>query len=114
MRENIALHQGACIIALDDHNNAIGFITGWLEGGDGLDSGNYHSGGISDVFVLLNWRGQGVFTAMLAEMAAHFRAQGMTRMETYTLGMNRAMQDILARSGFAPHKVYYEISLNAP
>lgn len=111
VRENITARQGAAILALDNEGKAIGFINGWLDGGDGLDADYPQSGSISDAYVVPLFREQGVFKKLNQAMATHFKSQGVLRMETYTLGNNLAMQEILKKAGFTPHKVFFEIKL---
>ena len=111
VRENIAQHQGTCLVAVNEEGIVLGFMTGWVDGGDGLDK-HSRTGAISDAYVAPPYRNRSLFKGMLAEMARHFAViGGLQRLTLDTLGTNRNMQTVLSRSGFSQHKIYYEISL---
>jgi RimJ/RimL family protein N-acetyltransferase len=53
------------------------------------------------------WQGQGLATALLHELAAYARAQGIERLVALTMGSNVRMLDVLHNCGF-PCRTRYE------
>lgn len=110
VKENIAKHQGICLLAYENEmQEAIGYLAAWVESGDGLDKGSNKIGWIGDAFVHEEHRGKGIFTSLLELAIKHFHDLGIQRIGTDTLGTNTAMQEILQKRGFTPHKIVYEI-----
>ena len=112
IREKIIDHHGICLIAKDQNNQAIGFMNGWIENGDGLDQGDNRIGYISDAYIIPQCRNVFLFKKMGKMIAAHFANLGIQKLSFDTLGTNIRMQTLFIRSGFLPHKVIFEIDLS--
>lgn len=112
VRQNITEQNGLCLLALDHNNQAIGFMNGWIENGDGLDQGDNRLGYISDAYIKPEFRNAFLFKQIGKEMAAHFLALGISRLSFDTLGNNTRMQRLFIRFGFMPHKVIFQLEID--
>ncbi len=114
LKDNVTAKNGIALLALDDKNNAIGFLTGWVVDSDGLDSGCGQVGEISDAYIKPAYRNFYTFKTMGRIAAQHFAAKGLDRLTFSTLATNTRMQELFIKSGFKPHKVSFEIKLIDP
>ena len=110
LKENIIQNNGVCLLAWNN-DIAVGFISGWITKGDGLDQGDNRIGYICDCFVLPEHRNQKVFKSLLSEMINYFHVRDIKNISTDTLGSNQDMQMVLEKSGFKIHRVIYEMPI---
>jgi len=111
IREKITGNDGLCVMAWDENNQAVGFMNGWIENGDGLDEGDNRIGYISDAYIIPQYRNVFLFKKMGGRMAEHFRKLDIQRMSFDTLGTNIRMQKLFLHAGYVPHKIIFEILL---
>ncbi|MBP5858863.1 GNAT family N-acetyltransferase [Marivibrio halodurans] len=104
----VADHLGCCLIAEasgEEGGAAIAFLIGFVE----EDEGHYLTvdyaapAHISDLYVVVDWRGRGVAEAMMEAAEAHFRALGVRRMTISYVAGNEPAARAYEKRGFAPY-----------
>lgn len=110
IQNNIKNKNGAAFIAMDGMK-PVGFASGWVVSGDGLDEGDNRIGYLSDAFVLEEYRKQDIYKQMIEARKQHFASLDISRLMVDTLGTNTDMQNILKKTGFSIHKIVYEMKI---
>lgn len=110
VRDNVRDKDGAAFLALDG-DQPVGFGSGYVVLGDGLDEGDNRRGYFSDAFVVEQYRGRGIYKKLVDARIKHFSCMGVSRVMVDTLGTNTQMQKILEKTGFSVHKIFYEMKV---
>lgn len=103
----VASKDGRVFLAEVGAGTPVGFAIGWIVEALGRyivpDKARY--GLISDVYVDGDWRGRGIGRALLGQMEAHFRAEGLSRVAIQSLVANEAAIRAYERAGYRPATV---------
>ena len=112
MRHVIQMQQecdGTCLIAYLDHEPT-GFIFGYVEEQD-LSRVEIYEGKelyISDGYIALEARGQGIYLKLNREMERIYFEKGVRRITRYTLVNNARARGFLEKEGYMVTRLLYE------
>jgi ribosomal protein S18 acetylase RimI-like enzyme len=103
---------GAVLVAESD-GAFVGFVAGWVEEAEGMTPDSNRFGYISDICVLLAFRGQQIAARLLDGIERHLRRTGVVRLRINALATNTSARASYERAGFAPYEVLHEKLIEA-